>query len=243
MKLAFKWILALAVLCLLWQPQSAMAQSNGNVVINSTPQGALVTLIGQFHLSGVTPVKFDLLLSGKYEVIVSREGYETYRSVSYFSESQNSQLDIELKPKTRTKAFFRSAIFPGWGQRYYGNSKKSTFITLGAIASVTGYLIVKDDYDTKVESYNDAREAFAAATQWDDLVRLEGNVRHTQGEANDAEDKVNVMIAAAVGVYVFNLLDNILFFPQHSSYTEYKAITAAPAVTDDRVGITLSLRF
>jgi hypothetical protein len=243
MKLAYKWILALAVFCLLWQPHSAFAQSDGNVVINSSPQGALVTLIGQFQVSGVTPVKFDIPLSGKYEVIVSREGFETYKSVSYFAESQNSQLDITLKPKTRTKAFFRSAIIPGWGQRYYGSSKKSTIITLGAIASVAGYLVVKDDYDTKVDTYNDAREAFAAATQWEDLVRLEADVNHTQRQANDAEDNVNIMIAAAVGVYVFNLLDTILFFPEHSSYSEYKAITAAPAITDDRVGLTLSLRF
>lgn len=243
MKVAFKWILALVAFCLLWQSPAANAQSNGNVVINSSPQGALVTIIGEFHLSGVTPVKFDVPLSGKYDIIVTREGYETYKSTSYFSESQNSQLDITLKKKTRTKAFFRSAIIPGWGQRYYGNSKKSTVITLGAIGAIAGYLIVKDDYDTKVDEYNDARRAYTEATQWDDLVRLEADVRHFQGKANDAEDKVNIMIAAAAGIYVFNLLDTILFFPEHSSYSEYKAITAAPSLQDDRVGVTFSVRF
>ncbi|MEZ5359004.1 MAG: PEGA domain-containing protein [Candidatus Zixiibacteriota bacterium] len=243
MKVAFKWILALVAFCLLWQTPAAMAQSNGNVVINSTPQGALVTIIGEFQLSGVTPVKFDVPLSGKYDIIVTREGYETYRSTSYFSETQNAQLDITLKKKTRTKAFFRSAIIPGWGQRYYGSSKKSTLITMGAIGAVAGYLIVKDDYDNKVDEYNTARRAYADATQWEDLVRLEADVRYTQGRANDAEDKVNIMIAAAAGIYIFNLLDTILFFPEHSSYTEYKAITAAPSVQGDRVGLTLSVRF
>lgn len=243
MKVAFKWIPALVAFCLFGQFQAADAQSTGNVVINSEPQGALVTVIGEFHLSGVTPVKFDIPLSGKYDIIVSREGYETYNSTSYFSEAQNAQLDITLKKKTRTKAFFRSAIIPGWGQRYYGNSKKSTLITLGAIGTIAGYLVVKDDYDTKVDTYNDVRQAYADATRWEDIVRLDADVRYAQSKANDAEDKVNIMIAAAAGVYLFNLLDTILFFPEHSSYSEYKAITAAPSLRDDRVGVTLSVRF
>ena len=243
MKLALKWIMAMAVLCLLWQAQPVSAQTDGNVVINSSPQGALVTLSGQFQLSGVTPVKFDRALSGRYEVRIQRDGFETYSSVYYFAEAQNAQLDITLKKKTPAKAFFRSLVIPGWGQRYYGNSKKSTLITLGSIASVAGYLVVKDDYDTKVDEYNVARKSFTAAREWDDVVSLEADVRHTQSRANDAEDKVNILIATVVGVYVFNLLDTILFFPEYSSYSEYKAITAAPSIGKDQVGITLSLRF
>ncbi|MCK5127764.1 MAG: PEGA domain-containing protein [candidate division Zixibacteria bacterium] len=243
MKLALKWILAMVVFCLIWQSTLAIAQSHGNVVINSTPQGAFISLKGQFHLSGVTPVKFSRSLSGRYEVIAMREGYETYKSVEYFSETQNAQLDIVLKKKTRSKAFFRSLIVPGWGQRYYGNSKKSTLITLGAIASTAGYLVAKDNYDSKVDKYTAAKTSFAEALRWEDVVRTEAEVRRTQKDANDAEDKVNIMIAATVGVYVFNLLDTILLFPEYSSYSEYKAITASPFITEDQVGLTLSLRF
>lgn len=244
MNVAYKWTLtAIVVFCLICSYAVAGAQDEGNVLINSDPQGALVTLKGPLELSGVTPVRFDRVLSGRYELIVQRDGFETHKAVTYFSETQDVQLDIALKRKTSTKAFFRSLILPGWGQRYYGSKTKSTAITIGLLASAIGYAVVKDDYDNKVETYNGLRRDFAAADLWSDLHRLDADVRAAQNDANDAEDKVNVMTALVVGVYAFNLLDAILFFPEHSSYTEYKAITAAPDIGNGRVGVTLSLRF
>jgi len=234
---------AVIVCCLIFIPQIASGQESGNVLINTDPQGSLVRLTGDLSLSGVSPVKFDRLLSGQYRVEVTRQGYENYRGVAYFSEAQSSQMDIKLVPKTKTKAFFRSLIIPGWGQRYYGNRNKSALFAVGMAASAVGYFFVKDDYDSKADDYQARKEAYENATLWSDLPQLQADMRDAQKRANDAEDKVNIMTAVTAGIYLFNLLDSFLFFPEFDRYTEYKAITARPEVDGDKVGLSLSVSF
>lgn len=241
---AKKRILTAAIVCcVFFGPSIVFGQDTGNVLINTNPQGSLVRLSGELNLSGVTPVRFDRALSGEYRVNVIREGYEKYSSVAYFSETQSSQLDITLVPKRRVKAFFRSLIIPGWGQKYYGNSTKATLYALGTLASAIGYVIVKDDYDSKVDDYNERKTAFSNATHWNDLPRLEAELLDAQEKANDAEDLVNIMTAVTIGVYALNLLDSFLFFPEYSRYTEYRAITAKPDIDADRVGISVAVKF
>jgi hypothetical protein len=234
---------AVMVCCLFSLVQPALGQDAGNVLVNTNPQGSLVRLTGELTLSGVSPVKFDRTLSGQYRVEVVREGYEKYRTKTYFSEAQTSQLDITLIPKTRTKAFFRSLIIPGWGQKYYGNSTKSALYFTATAAAAVGYFFVKDNYDSKVDDYNARKTAYEDATHWADLPRLEAELRDAQKKANDAEDRVNIMVAVTAGVYVFNLLDSFLFFPDFDRYTEYKAITARPDIRGDKIGLKLSANF
>jgi len=244
MELAYKRTLtAVFVCCLALLAPLTYGQESGNVLINTDPQGSLVRLTGELSLSGVSPVKFDRLLSGQYEIRVIRQGFEEYHSVAYFSEAQASQLDIKLVPKTKTKAFLRSLIIPGWGQRYYGNKNKSALFAIGMAASVVGYYFVKDDYDSKFDDYTARKEAYESATLWSDLPGLQAAMNDAQKRANDAEDKVNIMAAAVIGIYAINLLDSFLFFPEFDRYTEYKAITAHPALDGDKVGVSLSVRF
>ncbi len=236
-------LVALVSLSILFICQNLSAQPVGNILINSDPQGSLVILTGETSLSGVTPILFDRPLTGRYEIEVIREGYETYRSVTYFSESQQAQLDIKLKPKTRTKALFRSLIFPGWGQKYNNQSTKSTLFSIATIGSAVGYVLIKSDYDDKLDIYNQRKSLFNQADQWSDLAGLEASMWEAQKEANDAEDKLNVVMIAVAGVYIYNILDAFLFFPDYDSYTEYKAITIKPEIGRDRAAITLAVRF
>lgn len=233
----------LVSLVIIFSCQNLSAQSSGNILINSNPQGSLVNLIGEVTYSGVTPVFFERPLVGRYKIEVIRRGYESYKSVAYFSESQKAQLDIKLKRKTRTKAFFRSLIFPGWGQRYNYQKTKATLLPLATIGAVIGYVVVKDDYDDKVVRYNASKVAFAEAERWDELARLEALTWAAQTDANDAEGKLNVVKGLVVGLYIYNLLDAFLFFPDYDSYTEYKAITLKPEISRDRAAISLAVGF
>ncbi len=219
------------------------AQNGGNLQITTNPPGALVTLQGEMSLSGVAPVQFERVLVGRYRVEVIRDGFERYRSTAYLSESLLTKLDIKLVPKTPIKAFFRSLIIPGWGQRYYGNATKSTLLLLGTVAAAAGYVVVKDDYDSKVDAYNERIADRAAATRWADLPRLNREVRDAQGKANDAEDKLNIMMGVAAGIYVFNLLDAFLLFPEFDTFSEYKPISVQPRADAGRIGLTVSLNF
>ena len=220
-----------------------MAQGDGNVIINSDPQGALVELSGDYNISGVTPVKFDRPLSGQYKVIVSRDGFEKQKSTMFFSETQQSELNIRLVPKTRVKSLMRSLIIPGWGQRYYGNGTKAALFALGTAASAIGYYYVKKDYDDKFEIYSQRKTAREEADSWSDIERLDRELYYAQKDADDAEKKVNIAMGIAIGVYAFNLLDSFLLFPETSRFTEYKALTFKPGTDGDKVSLTLAVEF
>jgi hypothetical protein len=51
------------------------------------------------------------------------------------------------------------------------------------------------------------------------------------------------MVVLTAGVYVLNILDSFMFFPDFTQYTEYKSITARPDIRGDQVGVNLSMRF
>lgn len=236
-------ITLLAAVAIIAGTTTGAAQNQGNLQVTSTPPGALVTLDGDMSLSGITPVSFDRLLAGRYRVEVTRDGYERYRSTAYLSESLSTTLDIRLVPKTRVKAFFRSLVIPGWGQRYYGNATKSTFLLLGTVATAAGYVIIKDDYDSKVDDYNARLADRAAATKWEDIAGLNRAVHDAQQRANDAEDNLNLITGVAAGVYLFNLLDAVLLFPDFDTYSEYKSISVQPQAGVNRIGLDLTFKF
>lgn len=221
----------------------AVAGDEGNVLVNSDPQGALVTIDGDITLSGVTPIKFDLRLSGQYKIEIDRDGFEKHRFTAYFTQTQLSQIDIKLTPKTRTKAFFRSLIVPGWGQRYYGDKTKSALFLLGSAASLVGYVVVKDDYDSKAEIYHETLLRRAESETVAEYNAISAEVFTAQKEAGDAEDKVNLFVGVAAGIYILNLLDSFLFFPDFNTYTEYKAITVRPDINTESAGICMTLKF
>lgn len=243
MKLAAKKKFWVILMFCLWTGVNAQIPSDENVTINTNPQGALVTLEGETLFSGVTPVKFERPLNGRYKMTIDHYGFEKYSSMVYFSETQASKLSIKLIPKTRVKAFFRSLVIPGWGQKYYGNRSKAALFAVSTALSAAGYVIIKDDYDSKVETFNEKKALRAAATRWSDVVRLENEVGDAQKKANDAEDKLNIMTGVAIGVYALNLLDSFLLFPEYNTAAEYKAIAVKPEVVSGAVGLRLTMKF
>jgi len=244
MYLALRWVhSACLAFCIFCFATTVSAQNDGNVSVSSDPQGALVSLRGEVSLSGVTPVRFDRSLSGRYEIEVAREGYERHRSAVYFSETKTTEISVKLTPKTRIKALFRSAIIPGWGQRYYGSQAKSTLFFVGAVASGIGYAMAKNDCDNKLDTYRARVAARAAITQWSEIPRLNAQVQEAQKKANDAENTLNIVTIAAAGIYALNLLDAFAFFPDFNSYAEYKALTVVPSVDGRGAAVRLALRF
>jgi hypothetical protein len=113
-----------------------------------------------------------------------------------------------LVPKTKTKAFMRSAILPGWGQRYYENPKKS--VGFGTAALLSGlfciynqlqYNELSSDYDKAVADYqNSGTDLDMKANQmlnvYDQLVLNENNT--TKG------------VVILGGIYAINLIDILL---------------------------------
>ena len=220
------------------------AQTEGNLIVNTVPQGSPVVIEGEeITLSGITPVKFNTVLSGAFKLVVERKGFEKHEQTIYVSESRPFKVDIRLNPKTRTKAFFRSMIIPGWGQNYYGSKSKTYGFLLGTVAASAGFLIARDDYNDKYDTYLQKKAARNNADTWSEIEKLDQELYDAQKSANDAEDIKNIMMCATIGIYALNLLDAILFFPDFNTFSEYEALTLKPEYNGQKVSISLALNF
>ncbi len=114
---------------------TATTSSQPGLTVTSNPAGALVELKGVAQLAGLAPVFFSQGIPGRYELRVSKTGYETYHTTVQMSNERIEQVDVRLEPKTRGKAAIRSLLWPGWGQFYSGQKTKGAVMTTLALAA------------------------------------------------------------------------------------------------------------
>jgi len=199
-------------------PAKAKRSPNGRVAIKSKPIGAVVHVDGQYQFIGRTPFVIPYRLYGRYRIKVNKKGFESIDSYYKFT-GKRSTFSIRLKPKTSKKAFFRSMAFPGWGQ-YYSNKKLSGTIFLGAsMASVVALAINEQAYSNQIATYQNTLNAInlqngpaadSAQRQADALRKL-----------NSKRGIRNTSAYIAAGIWVANMLESVLFFPDHAKDIEF----------------------
>ena len=72
-----------------------LTASSADLVLDSNPRGATVTLNGIAH--GRTPCSIDKVMRGEVKIEISLKGYETFRQTVTLAPGQNEQLTAELK--------------------------------------------------------------------------------------------------------------------------------------------------
>ena len=79
---------------------------------------------------------------GNHTIEINIPGYEKLPPIDLKIESSTVYpLTLpRLVPKTKMKAFMRSALMPGWGQRYYEKQVKG--ISFGAAALLSGIFCI-----------------------------------------------------------------------------------------------------
>ncbi len=236
------------LVCLL-VPWAVQAQDvpAGNITVRSTPPGAEVTLKGDATVTGVTPTTFSQTLIGAYQVELCRYGYEKYTTHMTLDPSKQLALDITLVPKTRLKAAARSLFIPGWGQRYGDQKTKGFFFTVLAAGSVATYLILDNRFRDKFDEFEARRNAFdsarAAGGSYADLQTLQQSLASAQKTAYDAENVRRISIGAVVGLWAFNVLDALLFFPEERGTFTVKGVSVKPTAGNGTFGLALTRGF
>ena len=118
---------------------------------------------------------------------------------------------FELQPKSRNSILKRSLLWPGRGQFYAERPVAGWIYTLGTLGSI-GYLALNiTDYNTRVQEYNDAKLEYDRAISADDIQRTYTAKELVYSEAEDAQTQVLVASAILGGIYLWNLLDAVLF--------------------------------
>jgi len=179
----------------------------GRARIMTDPTGADVMIDGT-HL-GTAPLKDLELPTGICDVLLTKRLHEDWIGTLEIVDGGTSILDIDLREKTRGKAFMRSLILPGQGQRYRERPLPGWFYTLSTVGAIcaTGYLY--NEYDDAYGRYESARETYDTAISGHDVLWSEVARTHDIAESKQSDFYLGVAVAA--GLYLINLVDSLVF--------------------------------
>ena len=149
--------------------------------------------------------------------------------------------------KSPGKAFEMSLLVPGWGQYYSGQKERALVFSLTAVGFGIGAVIADGDFRKKRDDYDRAKLDLANAVSADEINRLRDLVITNNREAYDAETTRNMLVIVTAGVYVYNILDALVFFPDKKLIFQGTVPTDKPKIEadfdGDRVGLKLTASF
>jgi Family of unknown function (DUF5683)/PEGA domain len=234
-----KWprtiLLGIGLSAIIAMAGSAIAQEY-RTTIDSNPPGAFLTLEGEYRISATSPCRIPDNIVGNYRLKARLPGYESWSGDVLILPNQDNTFALNLSPKTRLKASLRSLIIPGWGQYYSGQKSRSLLISLGTIGAGIGALVADNDYRRKRDDYYDARIDLANARTSEEIDRLWTLARTKNRDAYNAETTRNTLTGLAIGMWVYNVLDAMIFFPEH------KLLSGLPKVQADFSGDKAQLK-
>lgn len=233
----------ICILLVLLMTAPLLSQSGAVLEVNSDPPGTTISLNGEFQLAGVTPTVFNQPLVGKYVLTATRDGYETYRTDLFLTGGSPLKVNIKLAPKTRFKAFLRSMVVPGWGQFYAGEKTRGTMFAVATLASGVVTLIAEQDFRNKRDDYNDALAKFNDERSIEAKKAMEAELNSIRDKAYNAETFRNVSLGVLIGVWGYNVLDAMIFFPnrKYDSYVPKLSMDMDNGLS--KVGLTLKFSF
>ncbi len=226
---------------------SAPANAAESLTVQSNPPGAEFTLDGDASLSGVTPATLNFPLIGEYRLTVTRHGYEKYQTRLVLDPSKPLQVDVDLSPRTGSKAAIRSLFLPGWGQFYTEEKTKGFAFSLLFTGALLAYSSANDDFETKEDDYSRRRDeydnALARGSSLDDISRRYQLLVAAQDDAYEAESDRRIAIGAVIGVWGLSVLDALLFSPSDRGTFSVKGVEVAPSAGASGLGLTLTKAF
>jgi hypothetical protein len=224
--------------------QSESRSPKGTVTFNSNPPGAVIYLSGEYRFWGRTPFVLPYNLFGRYRIQANRRGYEEVVAVYNFTGESKGALTLKLSPKTPAKALYRSLLFPGWGQ-YYSERKFVGILFVGATAGAFVALTINENlYQNAKNGYLTALASYNLSLSQGDINAQNANfviLQRALQSFNDTKDSRNSMLYAIAGVWVFNALESVIFFPNFSDIEFFEKLS--PKFSQTGNGVKLSLQF
>ncbi len=113
------------------------------------------------------------------------------------------------------RAAMRSLVVPGWGQNYVGSKTKGALLTIGtlATAAITGVMHLR--YDSRRQDYDDYNAIYRQTRSVEEREKMLAKRYAMQKDAYNAERDRNIVLGVLAGIWAYNLLDAILFFPDY----------------------------
>ena len=138
------------------------------------------------------------------------------------------------KTATRREALILSALFPGLGQLSTGRKVTGTILLVAEIGSLATALTANENYNTRLDNFERLKseyEQMAAGNSRHDLA--EQRWQELSAEADDLDGLHNIRrayTAAAVGIYVYNLVNILLLNPPEAGSAQAWSLRAVPGL-------------
>jgi hypothetical protein len=185
----------------------------GMLQIEIAPRGAAVELKGPQTTLTASPNSILRPPTGWYRLEASYPLFEKFSRNVYIDPQSPTTITGTLSPKSRWKAGARSVFFPGWGQYYSERTPRGLAYTLLTAGMAVGYLFFDDDADDQLKQYEEIRKRYDEAQTVAEQEALLPLVESDLQNAYDADHDKLTWGYITLGVYVFQIIDAVVFFP------------------------------
>lgn len=171
---------------------------------------------------GVLPMEFNSEISGNFNI----EGgthYELQADYNYFT----------------PKYFLLSAVVPGLGQIFDKSGIKGSAYLAGTLLCGAAYFKVNADHKAKLDEYELDREKYNAAQNEPDAIKYRALMESKISEINKYAKLKGIFLSSALGIYLLNIADAIIFHTNGSDIELRKLIDID--TQNNRLGFKIKL--
>ncbi len=187
------------------------------LTIKGSPAGADILINNE--LAGNMPLTKNEMDAGEYSIRITASGYENQKAKIKLLPNKTSDIKIDLTRKSNKRAFYRSLCLPGLGQHYLGKNQKTVIFPILEIGAITGILLCEKNFSKANSDYNTARTNYSQTAEQYLLDRYYAQMKNYYNEIKSAEKKRNFFIGAAVGIWIWNAVDALLFSSNSDTMT------------------------
>jgi hypothetical protein len=208
------------------------------VVYDSLGNPNRQVLTGQYLIEAAVPDSGYIAIT--LPTVDILEGAARPVTVEFTKEHRKAFIELQKRKRgTRT----RSIVLSGWGQIFAGYKQKGMLIAGLQAVTVAGAVRAANMFMSSWKDYTAAQTAYRSAMNLDDIERTALDAKSKHDTASSLLTLRNAAVSAAIGVYVWNVVDAVRTTPKVPGESRVSALDIAPAVGPGSVGIRVSARF
>jgi hypothetical protein len=184
--------------------------------IEGTPRGAQINIDGKAF--GLIPIEKAKINFGRHDIAVKKQGFFDYEQNILINKAGSYNINIQLEPKSKYSALLYSTFLPGSGQVYAGRKTQGIIVGLAALGSAATSFIFNNSYLDKRDKYIADKNAYDINTDLGKMESLYNTMQDGYSTMEDAESKSKIMFGIMAAVWLYNVLDAMLFFPDQTGF-------------------------
>lgn len=144
-----------------------------------------------------------------FDLEMKLDGYKALKKRIVVTPGERYTAEFTMQPRdeSRKEALWRSALIPGWGQRYNGQTTWGWIVTATQVIALGYSAYATFDYYDKRDAYDQAAERYHQAVSESAVLQAKADMAATQSDLRQAANMADISYGMTAGVYCFNLLD------------------------------------